>query len=243
MNEINDFRANTLSLPQRKTGQYTYFVNGKEIPIIYPVSKYLFNDVKSWDNHVTLTGFFFLDTKMELDHDLEIFLTKGTKPIVVSFSSMPIKNSYDFIVNLQKALKQTANRAVLLIGNSGIDLKSDDSIFVAKQAPHTKLFPRSIAVIHHGGAGTTAAALLSGIPQLIVPFATDQPFWAHRVYKNGVSFNPLKASELTYENLSKAFSRFEDNDILKKATEISLKINEENGLQNAVELIKSIKHI
>lgn len=230
-------------MPPRKVGQYTYFINEKEIPIIYPISKHLFKEVKSWDNHVILTGFFFLESNEELDNDLEDFLSKDTKPIVVTFSSMPMNKPHDFIENLYTALKQTSNRAVLLVGNSGIDFKSDDIIFVVKQAPHIKLFPRSKAVVHHGGAGTTATALVSGIPQLIVPFATDQPFWAQRVYKSGVSCTPLNVSDLTSENLSKAFIEFDDHKILQKASEICLKIKEENGLQNAAEFIMNMEHI
>jgi len=237
INQINDFRTNTLKLTSRKAGQYTYFANDKEIPIIYPISKYLFNDVKSWNNHVTLTGFFFLDTNENLDNDLEIFLSKGKKPISISFSSMPVKNPDDFTKKLHKALKETSNRAVLLVGNSGIDIKNDETIFVVKQAPHTKLFPRSKAVIHHGGAGTTATALL------LVPFATDQLFWAQRVYKKGVSLEPFKEADLTWQKLSKAFLSFEDKDIIEKANEMSVKVKKENGLQNAAEFIMSVKCI
>lgn len=240
--EINDFRMKTLCEKKRKAGQYTYFAEGKEIPIVYPISKHLFNDVTSWNNHVELTGFFFINTDEKLSDSLETFLKKGEKPIVISFSSMPLNNPKEFINKLESALKATNNRAILLVGNSGIVIHGSDNILVEKQAPHTLLFRRSKAVIHHGGAGTTAAALVSGIPQLIMPFAVDQPFWAERMYKNGVSLKSIKEVDLTSENLINMFLKFDEKSICEKAKQLGKTIENENGLQNAADLILNLKN-
>lgn len=239
--EINDFRIRTLKLPKRRAGEFTYFVNDKEIPIVYPISKYLFEDVTSWNNHVELTGFFFLDTKEKLTNELEEFLSKGTKPITISFSSMPLKNPIEFINNLMLALKETSNRAIILVGNSGINMTSSEDVLVLNQAPHTLLFPRSKAVIHHGGMGTTAAALLSGIPQLIIPFSVDQPFWAERVYNKGLSLLPVKEKDLNHEILSQMLIELSETEICLKAKQFGEKIMREDGLYNAANFIMNLK--
>ncbi len=239
--EINDFRISTLKLPKRKAGEYTYSTNHKEIPIVYPISKYLFEDVTSWNNHVELTGFFFLEAKERLTNEIEEFLSKGSKPITISFSSMPLKKPMEFINNLVLALKETSNRAIILVGNSGISMTSSKDILVLDQAPHTLLFPRSKAVIHHGGVGTTAAALLSGVPQLIIPFSVDQPFWAERVYRNGVSLMPIKEKDLSREILSKMLMQFEEKEICCKAKQFGEKIKAEDGLYNAANYILNLK--
>ncbi|BAK97544.1 glycosyltransferase [Oscillibacter valericigenes Sjm18-20] len=237
---INDFRAHALGFPKRKVGQFTYAIDGREIPILYPVSKYLFDDVSSWNGHVYLSGFFYLDSKEKLSNRLDSFLGEGEKPIAISFSSMPLKKPQEFIRKLDTALEVTGNRAVLLTGNSGIDFAGNERIFIERQAPHTLLFARSSAVIHHGGAGTTAAALAAGIPQLLMPFSVDQPFWAQRIYKSGVSPAPIRESSLTGESLAKMFLQFEEQNLREKAMVLGELIRNENGLQNAAEMIQRI---
>ena len=75
-------------------------------------------------------------------------------------------------------------RAILLGGWSDLgSTELPDSIFRVDSVPHDWLFPRVAAVVHHGGAGTTAAGLRAGLPTVIVPFTVDQPFWGWRVHE------------------------------------------------------------
>lgn len=102
--EINDFREKTLGVKKRKAGIYTYTNGTSNIPIIYPVSPILFPDVKSWDGHVFLPGFLYLETDEELSDELKCFLDEGEKPFVVTFSSMPLSNPERFMAKLFQIL-------------------------------------------------------------------------------------------------------------------------------------------
>ena len=231
--EINDFKVRTLGLGKRSAGQYTYHMDEEKIPIVYPVSKYLFEDVSSWNGHVQLPGFFFLQSRETLPEEAADFLANGAKPIVVAFGSMPLKHPARFMEILSGALNRTGSRAIIVSGNTGIRPSGSAPILVIKQAPYTELFRRAKAVVHHGGAGTTAAAIAGGVPQFIMPFAVDQPFWAARVYRRGISPPPAAESSLTEETLAKIFLSFDDAALIERAALLGERINAEKGTENA----------
>lgn len=238
--EINDFRERTLRLPKRKAGIYAFSRDGAEIPTVCPVSPLLFPEVDSWNGHVILPGFFFLHSEGGLDAGLDTFLSADKKPVAVTFSSMPLKNPEIFIRQLEDALTATNNRAVVLSGNSGITKSHSERIYVTKQAPHDLLFAKSKGAIHHGGVGTMAAALCAGIPQLVIPFSVDQPFWANRLYKLGCSVKPLREKALTVADLSDALIRMDGSDIRHTAKAVGEKISSENGVENAVGYLEGL---
>lgn len=238
---INDFREKVLQLPKRKAGIYTYTDGRKEIPIVYPLSKALFPDVKSWYGHVFMPGFFFLDSKGEtLPEEIDKFLAAGKPPVAVTFSSMPLAQPATFLEKLRAALEITENRAVILTGNSGIECESDDLICTVKAAPHFALFPRVKGIIHHGGIGTMAAALRAGKPQMIIPFSVDQPFWAKRLYRLGYSLKPMREKEVTASALAGAFTEMDEPDVLRRAEEIAAIINSENATVDTVKYLTEI---
>ena len=238
---INDFRVITLGLKERKSGIYTFHNGNKEIPIVYPISPVLFPDVTSWKGHVFLSGFLYLDHDKEiLPKEVKSFLSDGNRPIAITFSSMPMKNPDLFIQKLKRALVETSNRAILLVGNSGINYKSDQTLCVVKETSHTALFSRVKGVVHHGGVGTMAAALRAGIPQLIIPFSVDQPFWANRLYKLGYSLKPLKKENLTVTDLARAFREMDNIERCTMAQQIALKIESENGVENLINYLETL---
>lgn len=239
--QINDFREKTLKLPKRKAGQYTYEMNNVPIPILYPISPFLFKEVDSWNGRVFLSGFFYLDLGEEtLANEVEEFLEKGKMPIVVSFSSMPLKNPTSFKQKLVQALKETDNRAIVLIGTSGMKFNHEQNILAVEGAPHRLLFKRAKGIIHHGGVGTMSEALLSGVPQLIMPFTVDQPFWANRLYKKGYSIKPLREKNLKVSDLVQALGQMENKEYIENAQNVKNVIQSENGLHRAVKYIESI---
>ena len=238
--EINDFRDKTLLLPERKPGEYTYYYKGNKIPIVYPISNYLFKHVSSWKNEVFLSGFFFLNENTELSEEVQNFIIKGAKPIIVSFSSMPISKPEIFIDNLLNALKKTGNRAVILKGSGGINLENSDNIYVVESLPHIMLFEKSKGVIHHGGVGTTAAALLAGIPQMIIPFSVDQPFWAKCMFENGVATEPIKQNELNEQKLIQYLQEMDNPKMIDKAKKLSEIIKKEEGLEKAYNYLMNL---
>ncbi len=238
--EINAWRASR-GLPARKAGAYAYEINGKPIPILCPVSPALLEDVTSWNGRVYLPGFFYLDSAGEaLDPTIEAFLQAGDAPIAVSFGSMPLHGPRAFVEMLDGALRETGNRAVLLAGNAQIDMPSSARILCAPAAPHALLFPRSKGILHHGGVGTLAEALRSGVPQQIVPFAVDQPFWAHRMHRLGYAPPPIRESELGPERLARAFCEMQSAARVERARRIRGKLLCEDGTGAAVRCIEGI---
>lgn len=111
IHEVNGFREQMLGLPKRKSGAYAFQIEGKDITIIYPISPSLFNDVTRWEGKVLLPGFFFLEREGEkLDNQLANFLNEGSPPIVISFSSMPLKNPERFKKVVVEVFNQTNNK-------------------------------------------------------------------------------------------------------------------------------------
>src|SRR5690606_19464725 len=123
-------------------------------------------------------------------------------------------------------------------------MKADDlpeNVFMLDQAPHDWLFPRVSAVVHHGGAGTTAAGLRAGKPTVIVPFIADQPFWGRVVHELGVGTAPIPQKQLTVDALTAALNRVvHDADMRRRAEALGEKLRGEDGIGCAVEIIRDL---
>jgi UDP:flavonoid glycosyltransferase YjiC (YdhE family) len=118
-------------------------------------------------------------------------------------------------------------------------MKVPDNVFVLNSAPHNWLFPRMAAVVHHGGAGTTAEGLRAGVPTVIVPFIVDQSFWGNRVKDLGVGPEPILAKKLTAEKLAAAIqTAIMDSNMKARAAALGEAIRVEDGVGNAVKIIK-----
>jgi sterol 3beta-glucosyltransferase len=116
-----------------------------------------------------------------------------------------------------------------------------DSMFMIDSTPHDWLFPRAAAAVHHGGAGTTAASLRTGIPSIVIPFLIDQPFWGKRVHDLGVGPAPIPRSKLTVNKLAQAIQEAVTNTTMRqRAAELGAKIQAEDGIANAVEIIQRL---
>lgn len=139
-----------------------------------------------------------------------------------------------------KALEQTGQRGVVFSGWAGLQ-KADlpDSVLMIDSTPHTWLFPRMSAVVHHGGAGTTAAGLRAGVPSIIVPFHGHQPFWGRLVADLGVGPVSIPRRTLTAERLTQALAIARDDHAMRRrAADLGDKIRDEDGVGNAVAWIQ-----
>jgi sterol 3beta-glucosyltransferase len=108
---------------------------------------------------------------------------------------------------------------------------------ILESAPHSWLFPRMAAVIHHGGAGTTAAGFRAGVPSVIIPSGTDQFAWGRRVYELGVGSKPIPRKNLSAEKLAAAIQFALSQETRDAASALGQKIRSENGTEMAVKLI------
>jgi sterol 3beta-glucosyltransferase len=138
-----------------------------------------------------------------------------------------------------EALQRAGQRGVLLGGWSDLgDADLPDSILAADFIPHDWLFPKMAAVVHHGGAGTTAAGLRAGIPTVVVSFFGDQPFWGWRVYELGAGPKWIPRTNLTADNLASAIRQaVGDQGIKDSASMIGVRIRAEDGVNCAINLI------
>jgi UDP:flavonoid glycosyltransferase YjiC (YdhE family) len=196
-----------------------------------------------WDEHQHVTGYWFLDEQpgWQPPEELKRFLDSGPPPVYIGFGSMAHEDPERQTHLALRALELSGQRGVLLTGWGGLTRQAMPSnVLVVEDVPHAWLFPRMAAVVHHGGAGTTAEGLRAGVPNIITAFApNDQPAWADRVVKLGVGPRVPGIKGLTAEKLAKAI-RMAVNDPTMRARAAALgeKIRAENGIARAVEVIE-----
>ncbi|MER6304483.1 glycosyltransferase [Streptomyces sp. NPDC001657] len=140
------------------------------------------------------------------DPGLADFLGAGPPPVYVGFGSMNLGDAEDLGRLVARALRLAGVRGVVQAGRAGLSLHGDDVLTIGA-VPHAQLFPQVAAVIHHAGAGTTAAGLRAGVPAVPVPVMLDQPFWASRLRALGVSPGVLPVRRLSAERLAEAVRR------------------------------------
>jgi UDP:flavonoid glycosyltransferase YjiC (YdhE family) len=149
-------------------------------------------------------GPWFLPEHDELPADLERFLGAGPPPVYIGFGSMVGGKAKESTAALLSAVRAAGVRAVIGRGWAGLGegVAAADDVHLAGPVPHGKLFPRVAAVVHHGGAGTTANAARAGVPQLLIPHILDQHYWAARVADLGLGPAALGYARLTAPRLT-----------------------------------------
>ncbi len=239
--ELNEFRQEVLKLDKRKPNIYNSKINNYKIPIIYPISKLLFGKYNSLNKEALVCEFAILDDNQNISDETLNFINNGSKPIVISFSSLPFKDSQNFLDIINKVSIDTNNRFIILAGTN--DMKIDnENILVTSFEPHQKLLKHAKGFIHHGGAGSTGVSLLSEVPTLIIPFKLDQPFWAKHSYLSGYSIKPLNPKDITLDSMFDRIKQFDDQEIIKnafKAHEIMTKEIKEKAIVNNIIKIKN----
>lgn len=231
-------------LPLQKRFDLLNSTNGEPIPVIHGISKYVVPQPSDWPKTATMTGYWFLNRTDDWTPtpELEAFLDVGSPPVYVGFGSMAGRNPERLANIVIKALQEANVRGILATGWGGLKANIlPETILQINQVPHEWLFPRMAAVIHHGGAGTTAAALRAGKPSIIVPFFGDQPFWGRRMHELGLSCKPIPQKKLTVEKLVIAIKNVLSNpNIVKKAKDLGEKTRQEDGIGNTVAIIEGI---
>jgi sterol 3beta-glucosyltransferase len=235
---LNAWRRERLNLPPLSMAYFPWQWNKTCWPIMYGFSPQVIPKPADWGEHITVTGYWFLE---EADHwqpptALIAFLESGPPPVYIGFGSMSTRNPEEMTALVLQALERTKQRGLLLTGWGGLSQSAlPDHVFKIEYAPHDWLFPRMAAVVHHGGAGTTGAGLRAGVPNIVIPFLVDQPFWGKRVAALGAGPQPILRKKLTVDRLAAAMTTaVTDTAMRRRAAVIGERIRAENGVANAV---------
>lgn len=238
---INRWRRESLNLPALSWNGLFNRVYEEKHPYLYGFSPLVVPRPADWPAWHHISGYWFLD------HDpawsppgaLLRFLEAGSKPVSIGFGSMTGRGAAKLLDVAVQTLEQTGQRAILLGGWADPQsVEVPETIFKIDAVPHDWLFPRMAAVVHHGGAGTTAAGLRAGVPSVLVPFFGDQPYWGRRVYALGVGPRPIQRRALTVPRLVEAISSaLDDETIRHNASVLGERIRAEDGVQSAVDFI------
>ncbi len=197
-----------------------------------------------WPPHSVSTGFPFYDQDGEagLSADLLCFLDAGPPPIVFTLGSSAVKDAGLFYEQSATAAKMLDCRAVLLVGKDTQNRPRElpNGVAAFDYAPFSELFPRAAAIVHQGGIGTTAQAMRSGRPMLVMPYAHDQPDNAYRVTKLGIA-RTIPRRKYTAERAAVELRELLENPVYaRRASEIGEKMRQEDGVRAACEALEEV---
>jgi sterol 3beta-glucosyltransferase len=174
--------------------------------------------------------------------DLLAFLEAGPPPLYLGFGSMLTREKARITQIVFDVLDQTQMRAIVTRGwNNLTGTEAPGRIFLLEQAPHAWLFPRMAMIVHHGGSGTTGAALSSGVPSMAVPYGADQPFWGRRLYELGVGSAPIPYRVVSAEKLAPAIRQMLENPAIRRTADLMGEtVRAEDGIGTAVAIIQRV---
>ncbi|MDQ0596978.1 sterol 3beta-glucosyltransferase [Streptomyces canus] len=177
-------------------------------PVLHGFSTALVPRPSDWRPGLEVVGTWwpYVDEARRLTAEVEDFLAAGARPVFIGFGSMAAGQGERLGDIAVRALRRAGLRGILQTGAAGLAADGDDVLTVG-DVPHALLFPRVAAVVHHAGAGTSAAGLRAGVPAVPVPVAADQPFWAGRLAALGAAGDPIPFRSLTAETLADALGR------------------------------------
>lgn len=236
--EINRLRRRYLNLPPESFFGPFKKVKRWQRPMLYAFSKHVLPKPADWEAWRKVTGYWFLPPEpgWKPDPALVDFLAAGKPPVYVGFGSMIDQEPEQLAASISRAATQTNSRLLLSAGWANLRGSSlSEHVFPIESVPHAWLLPQTAAAIHHGGAGTTAAALRAGVPNMALPYFADQYFWANRIYKLGTGPKPFPRTQLTAERLCHALRELTQNNALRnKAKTLGNLLEEERGVETAV---------
>lgn len=213
--------------------------------IIYGFSPHVLPAPTDWDPRIRITGTWSLDEAAGWTPPVALldFLSRGPQPVYIGFGSMNSREPARTAALVLDALRATGQRAVINAGWGGLELGDlPDTVALVDGMPHAWLFQHVRAVVHHGGAGTTAAGIRAGVPSIVVPFHGDQPFWARTIEHLGIGPAGIPRRKLTAERLARAIGEAVGNQEMRtRAARLGERVRDEDGVGAAVRAIE-VRH-
>ncbi|MER6136527.1 glycosyltransferase [Streptomyces sp. NPDC001815] len=188
-----------------------------------------------WRPGLGVAGYWWpYDVAPRLPDALEDFLDAGPAPVFFGLGSATVPDAERLGEEVVRALRAAGLRGVVQRGWAGLSADGDgdgEDMFTVDEVPHSALFPRMAAVVHHAGAGTTAAALRAGVPAVPVPIQFDEAFWAARLVSLGVAPTAVPLRGLTAGALGAAVTRaVAEPAYARRAQELAGRLRDEDGV-------------
>jgi len=238
---VNRFRVKTLRLEPVSTLWAPGQLYRQKVPYTYMWSPGLIPKPEDWGPEIDIAGFVFLDLASSFTppDTLAEFLDAGEPPVYIGFGSIVVDDPDKFTALIFEAVEKVGIRALVSKGWGGLgdEGNTPENIYMLENTPHDWLFPRVSAVVHHGGAGTTAIGLKCGKPTMTVPFFGDQPFWGAMVAKAGAGASEaVPYKRLSADALAQGITECLRPEAKEAAQKLAHDIAEEgDGAKNAVE--------
>jgi UDP:flavonoid glycosyltransferase YjiC (YdhE family) len=237
---VDDWLGRRLGQPPSRGPHPRGFLGTDPDPVLYGISPLVVPRPPDWGPAITLCGFWFADPpSWTPPAGLAGFLDSGPPPVYVQLSRIAVRSRRDLLRAVLAALAGLRLRGLLGTGLEPPDVELPETVYAVGSAPHSVLLPRTAAVVHHGGAGTAAAALRAGVPSLGVPGFYDQPYWSRRVAALGAGPAPVPAAKLNAGRLTAALARLTaDPRLAERARVVGAAIGAEAGVRCAVQRLE-----
>ncbi|KAI1770084.1 hypothetical protein F4818DRAFT_433897 [Hypoxylon cercidicola] len=229
---INKFRTKTLKLEQISPLWGHQLLSRLYVPYNYLWSESLIPKPPDWGPHIRISGFSFLTQAFSYTPppSLVEFLDAGPPPVYVGFGSIVVDDPQALTKMVFEGLKLAKVRGIVSKGWGGIGTGDiPDDVYLIGDCPHDWLFERVSCVVHHGGAGTTAAGLVAGCSTVVVPFFGDQPFWGQMIARAGAGPSPVPFKNMTAEMLAESITFSLRPEVQAAAKEVAKQITKEDG--------------
>lgn len=237
---VAEARENLGLPPMPALGSPVAEIHRARRPILLGWSRHVLPENPTRENRMPTTGYWFLDHEdWKPPKKLQRFLETGDPPVALGLGSMTgveAAQTGRIVSGTAEALGRTGLRGVLLSDDARIDASLPDNVIrVPGEVPYDWLFPRVAVAVHHGGAGTVAAALRAGIPSVVIPVVPDQTFWARRITALGTAPPPIPTRNLTPDKLASAILEATiDPTTRQRCAALSGLISAEDGVTRAV---------
>ncbi|WP_175442367.1 glycosyltransferase [Humibacillus sp. DSM 29435] len=225
---------------------FGYAAAARRTPTLLAASPLVVPPSPDWPASIRQTGFWFPTASDAsevgvVDPALRAFVDDGSPPVYLGFGSMPTGDPVGVVRTFVTALHRAGRRGIVSSGWADLGAAPlPGTVLAVATVPHDWLFPRCVVVVHHGGAGTTAAALRAGAPQVVVPHIADQPYWGRRVSELGVGSAPLSRKHFDAERLRQAIEVALSPTVASTARDLGEQLRDENGAGHAASLMHAL---
>ena len=242
-----EFSMNSFNKPVqhfRKKHQIRQKKNVLETPAIYGVSPSFLEQPKDYPKSAHFTGFWTEETSSgKLTSELNLFLADDSQVLLITFGSMPYKSDVDINTFISTITKHFELKVLVVKGwgLKNVSITESERVMAVESAPFHVLFPKVDFAIHHGGAGTTAIALQSGLPQLITPILYpfgDQYFWGKQIERKGIGVAPIPLKHLSTQSLVNSIEKLLSKDLVSNAKLLQQELEQEDGLFHVKEIVE-----